>query len=514
MHRLRIGSLLVADQAAQHVFVSYVHEDANQVDGLCRVLEAAEIPYWRDRKSLAPGDAWKQKIRAAIRSGSLLFLACFSEASRARDKSFMNEELTIAVEEYRQMPPGRTWLIPVRFDDGPIPEWDLGAGRTFQDINHVDLFGPQHAAGAAALVGVIGRVMGNTRPNTATALAAVEELADEDRPAMLRKMTKEMVPDPARRIELDDLLSREANRIVTAMRDEERFPTQNLTGSEEEQIVALASLAGNYWQLVEPFCYSLQVAARWADPTTLQPWSSALRAICYEAIRPKGGNTALIDLQHIPGLAATFTGALACTGQARWDNLKTLLVDTTVPVQYENRQTPIVVAVHPWQPFKHAWELTPHTFARSVIKNEDLSAALAVFTRREVGRYLTPVPEWLHAVLRPIFDEQFLDDVTYDSAFDRTEAFLGLLSEDQEAARTAQNPNRMHMPRSMWIGRSTWRAANDHGNAVQEITEEKMMYGPKWAPLQAGLFGGDEDRADAAIALYTDLFKSAMTHHF
>jgi hypothetical protein len=112
--------------AGKHVFVSYVHEDADQVDELCAILEAAHVPYWRDRKSLGPGDAWKAKIRDAIRNGSLVFLACFSDRSRAKDTSHMNEELTIAVEEYRKRPPGRTWLIPVRFDPGDVPDWDLG----------------------------------------------------------------------------------------------------------------------------------------------------------------------------------------------------------------------------------------------------------------------------------------------------------------------------------------------------------------------------------------------------
>jgi hypothetical protein len=90
----------------KHVFVSYVREDNAEVDKLCKVLEAAKIPYWRDRTSLGPGDAWKAKIRDAIRGGSLVFLACFSDNSRAKDKSHMNEELTIAVDEYRKMPRG------------------------------------------------------------------------------------------------------------------------------------------------------------------------------------------------------------------------------------------------------------------------------------------------------------------------------------------------------------------------------------------------------------------------
>jgi hypothetical protein len=113
-------------RAVKRVFLSYVREDSYKVDRLCRVLDTAQISYWRDRTSLGPGDAWKLKIRDAIRSGSLVFLACFSNHSRAKPESYMNEELTLAVEAFRLMPPGRTWLIPVRFDDGPT---GLGSWR-------------------------------------------------------------------------------------------------------------------------------------------------------------------------------------------------------------------------------------------------------------------------------------------------------------------------------------------------------------------------------------------------
>lgn len=220
----------MAADNGKHVFASYVKENSEQVDKLCRLLDAAQIPYWRDRKSLAPGDLWKQKIREAIRSNSLVFLACFSNESRARDKSYMNEELTIAVEEFRLRSPGAAWLIPVRFDDGPIPTWDLGAGRGLEDLNYADLFGDRYAQEGVALVTSIGRVMGASGPDSATAQIAVNEAAEAERPTLLRRLTKEMLPDPARRIQLDDLVSQEATRVLTAMRDDAQFSTQSAGG--------------------------------------------------------------------------------------------------------------------------------------------------------------------------------------------------------------------------------------------------------------------------------------------
>ncbi|WP_368736014.1 toll/interleukin-1 receptor domain-containing protein, partial [Streptococcus anginosus] len=56
---------LMASDSTPHVFISYRHEDAAAVDELCSMLQAAEIPYWRDRDELGPGDMWEMKIKQA-----------------------------------------------------------------------------------------------------------------------------------------------------------------------------------------------------------------------------------------------------------------------------------------------------------------------------------------------------------------------------------------------------------------------------------------------------------------
>jgi hypothetical protein len=114
------------------VFISYVRDDSRSVDELQRVLEQADIPVWRDTDDLWPGEDWKANIRRAITAHALVFLACFSELSLRRGRSFRNEELVLAIEQLRLRPPGNPWLIPVRFDECPIPDLDnlMPVGRT------------------------------------------------------------------------------------------------------------------------------------------------------------------------------------------------------------------------------------------------------------------------------------------------------------------------------------------------------------------------------------------------
>src|SRR6185437_1487766 len=128
-------------------------------DELQEMLQAAGVQVWRDTVDLLPGEDWRIAIRRAISDDSLVFLACFSQNSAARDKSFQNEELVLAVEQLRLHQPDKPWLFPVRFDDCQIPDRDLGAGRTLASIQRADLFGDRRDQEAARLVAAVRRIL-------------------------------------------------------------------------------------------------------------------------------------------------------------------------------------------------------------------------------------------------------------------------------------------------------------------------------------------------------------------
>lgn len=145
--------------AGGHAFISYVHEDAAEVDRLQRRLEAAGIGVWRDTDNLWPGEDWPAKIRQAIVEDALVFIACFSNVSVARERSYQREELLLAVGQLRLRKPDEPWLIPVRFDGCEIPPLDIGAGRTLAAIHWTDLFGPRSGQNAARLIEAVERIL-------------------------------------------------------------------------------------------------------------------------------------------------------------------------------------------------------------------------------------------------------------------------------------------------------------------------------------------------------------------
>ena len=121
-----------------HVFISYVRENEAAAERVAKALRESGIDVWIDRDSIVPGDRWKQEIRKAIQNGAC-FVACFSKEYSARSKTYMNEELTVAIEELRQRPTDRGWFIPIKLSTCEIPDRDIGAGASLLDIQWLDL---------------------------------------------------------------------------------------------------------------------------------------------------------------------------------------------------------------------------------------------------------------------------------------------------------------------------------------------------------------------------------------
>ena len=121
------------------VFISYVSENIAIVDQFYQELKSHSIQVWRDREDIAPGLRWKREIRRAIQQGAF-FIACFSQEYDERGRTYMNEELTIAIEELRQRPTSRAWFIPVKLNDCEIPDRDIGGGETLCDLQHVNIY--------------------------------------------------------------------------------------------------------------------------------------------------------------------------------------------------------------------------------------------------------------------------------------------------------------------------------------------------------------------------------------
>lgn len=502
----------------KHVFISYVREDSEAVDKLCLHLAKAHIPVWRDRADLGPGDDWKRKIRDAIESGSVAFVPCFSENQRTKDSSYMNIEMKLAIDEFAKRRPGQKWMIPVRFDGGADPDdWPLGGGQSLRDYNYVDLFGKNYSENVVQLVMELSAMLGGPAPNTATVQASVEEASSADRPALLRDLTKQLLLDPTKRIELGDVIGREVRRVLGELRSTDRFPIHPPQAGSSlpagGRDVWLADLMAEYWKVCEPLCWSLQVAARYASgPDQLTPWTQALVSLHAYATEFGGGKSLLHDVRAIPLLACVVTAAAASVGDDRFDNFRTLLVDCTVTTGYNNHVESIAETVNFIDPISDAGTYAPTLLALAATGKHTHQSAYEAMENRTQGALRKPLADWLYTVLHPVFSDQFVDDNTYATAFDRSEVMLGAVTQDSanQIAATHSTSSYSYLLRSRWFGRSAGRYAYGDASPVTTYLNQLATQGEQWAPLRNGLFGGRTTRAHDALTAYSEDFAEAQ----
>lgn len=120
------------------IFISYITENFNIVELIKKELQYAGAQVWLDKDVLTPGVRWKKEIRTNIEESDF-FLAFFSKEYHTKQRSYMNEELTIAIENMRLLHSEKVWFIPIRIDDCKIPDIEVGKGESLGALQWIDL---------------------------------------------------------------------------------------------------------------------------------------------------------------------------------------------------------------------------------------------------------------------------------------------------------------------------------------------------------------------------------------
>ena len=362
------------------------------------------------------------------------------------------------------------------------------------------------------MITTIRKTLGRQAWSPEAAIATLSHASSEDRPMVVERLTKEMISDPRRRIALNDLVAAETRNALDTLHDEDQFPRTLAGADDDEKIVGAAATAAKSWALVEPFCRSLRVATRWGTPDDLAPWATALRGLVGMANKPHSGNTIAVALLHLPGLACLMTTGVAAVSAGQYANLRVLAVDAKTAPKFEENRWPLVAATDLWTA-SDGNNVVANVLARSTAVGESPEESLQHFRTAGNGKYYTPVSEWLHAVLKPMFRDQFYDPEDFDLEFDRAEVLLGALATDfliQEANRQDRSRSR----HTGWFGRATWRSRNRPSDPLANFRSELKTEGASWAPLRSGLFGSDPDRAHQAFEKYGETFQAVAARQF
>jgi hypothetical protein len=94
--------------------------------------------------------------------------------------------------------------------------------------------------------------------------------------------------------------------------------------------------------------------------------------------------------------------------------------------------------------------------------------------------------EYLFKLLQPLLDDILFTGRSYEGVFDEFEIILALVVADE----------RKQEGHDVWgpIGRFGWKYHARDGGPLARIIEIATKQANEWAPLRAGLFGGDSER--------------------
>lgn len=472
------------EETPGHAFISYVREDTELVDRLQEILEAAGIAVWRDTQALWPGQDWKLEIRRAITTGSFVFIACFSNNSARRGTSYQNEELVLAVEQMRLRPPGTPWLVPIRFDDCALPEFDLGAGRTLDSLQRVDLFQESWDRGVARLVAAVLRIFGTPGADPLTNSRLLDR---GDR-------VKRLLLDPNRQIELEDLAAQTAMEVREQIRDADKFSATAAIRLDIPGFRFLAARAALYAFLIGPAIEVLVPGCTWGLPEHEVVWTRVLRDIGNAENRTQGYRS-LLRMGRFPALISLYAAGVASLHRGRYGNIRAISIDA-IYRSLDGGPVPLIAALHPGLIFEGN-DLTPNVLlleTEGTLTDSDIEQLI---TGRK-GRRYTPVSEYLQGMLRPYFADLIVDDPEYLQVFDSLEVLYGVIMTDLRS-----QPTEGYVP-SPWFGSFTWRERHSPRPVERQLLERLQAERDDAPEVRAGLFGGSSERAITAAEQFVE----------
>lgn len=280
---------------------------------------------------------------------------------------------------------------------------------------------------------------------------------------------KRALPDPVRRIELSDLVEQAIRPIIDGCTPERR--PLNATAATWADIFA-ASVRG-YRADSDLLLHLLATGVFHDDGTHDQLWQRAVeRLVRMRDTMPNSYNSYLENLRHLPALLATWTIGVAAVLSRREELLASALTrpEWASPFSGHQRQGP-------------AWYLNPNR----VIEPEGINH----ISRSNGGNgWIYPQSHWLRDELREPFRLVEPSDTAYRQACSRFEFLASMISMDTD------NEVRAYP----WAGEFFLESFDEAGLAAS--VEQELN--ASWPLLQAGAFGGDLARAQAAHTALVD----------
>lgn len=259
-------------------------------------------------------------------------------------------------------------------------------------------------------------------------------------------------------IGLHDMLSSEVRRFLAATSEDAFAPAGQYSQPE------FVSRLERYEAAVQDLALLLACVSQWGRPSHLATLQKCI-ARSSDRLEATGGLTVWLALRWYPLLIELYCCGIAAVDARRFDSLATIF-GTTLPSSDYQRASDTFV----------------YTASMAVLEL-NRSNVLEQIPGHE--RNYTPLSEYLLKILQPRLDDALFLGKNYEAAFDTFEVYFALSAAD------ARILNGQHA----WapIGRFGWKRDRDN-SPLERVLKEANAQKKDWAPLRAGLFGGDMGR--------------------
>jgi hypothetical protein len=295
-------------------------------------------------------------------------------------------------------------------------------------------------------------------------------------PKMAAATVKRYVVDPAARVRLHDLVYDETEIAFARFQDRAFSASELLLQWPDE----LRTRVGKYDALCETLTSILIAGCFWGGPEHAQFWVNCLQRIANHPDVTGNFYERLLRLKRYPALRLMYAGGLAAIASENYGTLKSLL--TGGRILDGGRE---------------------HVFCTQVCPPAVIEKQIAQLLSG-LERHHTPVSDHLNKQLRAALHGFLASEEQFQAAFDRFEYLLALVYVDLTRQDEASN--------GWWgpVGRFHWRKISyfPEEDIGGRVAKELDSQGSSWAPLKAGLFDGELERAKQAKTKYSAFLRS------
>jgi len=289
----------------------------------------------------------------------------------------------------------------------------------------------------------------------------VTALKDLERPHPLSSKVavaslKRYISDDRHRIQLNDLVMNEANRIFYELSGEQ---FSLITPENEENYKARIH---TYETLTEILRNIFITGCYWGEEKHEDLWVNCLKRVIFPST-VRSGNNFWINLRFYPALLLLYSGGISSIIANRYNNFAALLTKPNYSDFDKNKPLTLLLAPN---------------------KVIDKKTAESIF---QMERHFTPVSDHLQQILREAFKDYIPEDEQYIRIFDRFEYLFSLVYFDLYK----EFRDRSWAP----VGCFLWRNRSyPKTHIINKIKEETEKEKDDWPLIKSGLFKGSFER--------------------